>query len=436
MANRNLQTSNRRTAPLRCLRQSGNVSLQLAVMFTGVLLGLMGFAVDLGRLYMSRAELKTAANAIALAEAQRLIGTTSALATADAAGKVTYENQTNFGNRYDFGGYQIGQDNGITNSETPVKTYFDTLAAALGSDGAAGGEADGTVARHVRVQVKGESQLIFWSFLPLAQDRRVNLIAQSVAGVSAPLCVACGIEPVAIAAISTDDTTDFGFTFGTRYTLYHQCLGGAAPGILTNDASTLQYVLINRLNDAASIFADETSQLFRYGAQGLAPSTTQAASCVRIAADELAWTNTAPGGTCNQAVNSYVQGFLCGIANRFDQTLPTVCQNIGEADTMSTVNAVDTDVTDITDDYTTYIGNGRRIITVAVVDALSSTATMNVQGFRQFLIQPIANDITTNPADARGRISVMYLGSRVPLKAGSMSGCTLTSGPGKVVLHQ
>ena len=104
MANRNQQANNQGTARLRRVRQSGNVSLQLGVMFTGVLLGLMGFAVDLGRLYMSRAELKTAANAIALAEAQRLIGTTGALATADAAGKVTYENQTNFGNRYDFGG--------------------------------------------------------------------------------------------------------------------------------------------------------------------------------------------------------------------------------------------------------------------------------------------------------------------------------------------
>ena len=67
--------------------------------------------------------------------------------------------------------------------------------------------------------------------------------------------------------------------------------------------------------------------------------------------------------------------------------------------------------------------------------AVAST-TQNVQGFRQFLLEPIANDVTLNPADARGRFSAMYLGSKMPLRAGSFAGCQLTSGPGKVVLHQ
>ena len=159
------------------------MSLQLVIILVGVLLGLMGFAVDLGRLYSSRAELQSAANAIAMAEAAKLIGTTAALSTADHAGKVTYENQTTFGNKYDFGGYQIGQDNGVVNSEAPTKTYFDTIASALGLEGATGGEADGSTAKYVKVQVKGESQLIFWSFLPAAQDRKLNLIAQAVAKV-------------------------------------------------------------------------------------------------------------------------------------------------------------------------------------------------------------------------------------------------------------
>ncbi len=436
MANRNQQLRNScRPVSARIPRQTGSVSLQLVVILVGVLFGLMGFAVDLGRLYSSRAELQSAANAIAMAEASKLIGTTAALNTADAAGKVTYENASNFGNKYDFGGYQIGQDNGITNSEAPTKSYFDTIASALGLEGATGGEADGSTAKYVKVQVKGESQLLFWSFLPSAQDRRVNLIAQSVAGVSSPVCTACGIEPVALAAISTDDTTDFGFTLGTRYTLYHLCQGGAAPTVLANDAITAQYVLLNRLNESANTFADETTQLFRAGMQGLAPSTTQATACLRVAADELVWVNTTPGGNCNAAVNSYVQGFVCGLANRFDQNLPTVCQSIAEADGLSTVNSVDTDLTDL-DDYSNYTGNTRRIITVAIVDALSATATMNVQGFRQFLLEPIANDVTLNPADTRGRFSAMYLGSKMPLRAGSFAGCQLTSGPGKVVLHQ
>ena len=41
----------------------------MLVILVPVLFGLIGFAVDLGRLYMVRGELKTAANAMALAAA-------------------------------------------------------------------------------------------------------------------------------------------------------------------------------------------------------------------------------------------------------------------------------------------------------------------------------------------------------------------------------
>ena len=49
--------------------------MQVLVLMVPVFLGFMGFAIDLGRLYMARNELKTAANAMALAAAQRLNGT-------------------------------------------------------------------------------------------------------------------------------------------------------------------------------------------------------------------------------------------------------------------------------------------------------------------------------------------------------------------------
>ena len=433
MANRNpLRT--RHDANHRAPAEKGAITLQLAVIMVGVLFGLMGFAIDLGRLYSSRAELTAAANSIAMAQASQLIGTDVSL-TAAAAGQLTYENQSGSGNKYDFGGLSIGQDNGGLNSSTPTVVYYDTLGAATGVDGANGGEAGGTTARHVKVQVHGEAPLIFWGFLPAAAERKLNLIAQAVAGVSAPLCTACGIDPIAIAAISTDDTTDFGFTVGTRYTLGHFCQGGATPGALTNDTIRLNYVLLNRLNDSAILFPDEGSQLYRIGMQGLPASTSTANSCLRVTADELAWVNTTPGGTCNGAVNAFVRAYVCGLANRFDQTVPAACAAIAEVDTMAAIQSIDTDLTDL-DDYTQYTGSKRRIITIAIVDALSAAATMNVQGFRQFLVEPIANDVTTNAADANGRFSVMYLGSVMPLKQGSIGGCTLTSGPGKVVLHQ
>ena len=127
MANRNpLRTSSWWQQPLACqcfitterpqlvvrgnsrASERGSVTLQMAVIMVGVLFGLMGFAIDLGRLYSGRAELTAAANAIAMAQASQLIGTEGSLTAAASAGQLTYENQTGNGNKYDFGGLSIG----------------------------------------------------------------------------------------------------------------------------------------------------------------------------------------------------------------------------------------------------------------------------------------------------------------------------------------
>ena len=50
-----------------------------------VLFGLMGFALDLGRLYLIRGELNQAANAMAIAAASQLIGTSTSTDNATAA---------------------------------------------------------------------------------------------------------------------------------------------------------------------------------------------------------------------------------------------------------------------------------------------------------------------------------------------------------------
>ena len=51
-------------------------------MLVPVFFGLMGFALDLGRLYLIRGELNQAASAMALAAASQLIGTAAATDTA------------------------------------------------------------------------------------------------------------------------------------------------------------------------------------------------------------------------------------------------------------------------------------------------------------------------------------------------------------------
>jgi len=64
----------------------GALSIQFLVILVPVVLGMMGFAVDLGRIYLVRGELNQAASAMALAAASKLNGTIAATDSATAAG--------------------------------------------------------------------------------------------------------------------------------------------------------------------------------------------------------------------------------------------------------------------------------------------------------------------------------------------------------------
>ena len=53
----------------RAISQCGVSAVQILVILVPVLFGLIGFAIDLGMIYVVKGELKTAANAMALAAA-------------------------------------------------------------------------------------------------------------------------------------------------------------------------------------------------------------------------------------------------------------------------------------------------------------------------------------------------------------------------------
>jgi len=411
------------------------MSFQMIVLMVPVFFGLIGFAVDLGRMYSARNDLKNAANSMAQAAASRLIGNEAAIENAQISANLAIDTSSGRGNLYDFGGGTIGQSNGNLNSEAPQYTYYDSASAAIGGENASGGEAGATTAKHVKVLVRGEAPLIFWRFLALAQEGRLNLAAQSIAGVSSPVCQACGIEPIALQAISLDDTVDFGFTVGTRYTFGYVCNGGPNPGAIANTAQRVPYVLLNKYNEGANVLADETTQAYRIGSTGLVAGTDPTYACIRINAEENIWTNATPNN-CNQnTVNNITRTFLCGLAARFDSsTVPAACNAVPESDVVLGAAPQDADITDL-DDFTAYTGNTRRIITVAIVET-ASTAAMPILAFRQFLLEPSAGDVTLNVNDANGRFAALYLGSVMPVRGGRIDGCAITSGPGKVVLHQ
>jgi hypothetical protein len=428
--------------------ERGSVAIWLAVILVPVLLGLLGFALDLGMLYSARGELKTAASAMALANAQNLIGTDAATAAAQAAGMLTVQNSVVAGNKYNFQGLPIGVTNGSLVSVISDPAYYATAADAIASgaaaDGAAVSEVASAQAKYVRVTISGETPLIFWGLLPLASSRKLAVLATAVAGVSAPLCQACGIEPFAVAAINQSDTTDFGFTTGTQYSFTYSCIvspaGGPgmppapAPAILGGASALLFYVLINRLDPNNTVFPDETSQAFQDAAGGLPSNTNTAQACFRVNNTESIWVD-ATINRCGVTVAPVVTAALCGLDARFESAPSSSCSTITNIDTLGTIYAPDTDVNDYAT-YTDYAGSGRRIITIPIVDSLSSTAAMTVLGFRQFLLNPNSGDTDIVPGDTAGRFVAMYIGSVAPVPQGRFDGCTQTAGPGKVVLHQ
>ena len=139
---------------------------------------------------------------------------------------------------------------------------------------------------------------------------------------------------------------------------------------------------------------------------------------------------------------------LCGLYSRFDnQTQPTACTTgVTDYTALQPAYQPDSDIaTGQADIYSTYFGNGRRVITVPVVDGLApNTATpMVVLGFRQFLVQPNPDGTFLNPSDSNGRFVATYIGSPMPVKQGYIDDrfaqscpAPVTSGPGKVVLHR
>ena len=79
------------------------MSIELLVILVPVIFGMMGFAFDLGRLYLVRGELNQAATAMAMAAAQQLIGTAASLDNATAAAQRTLDDAGGTANKYNFG---------------------------------------------------------------------------------------------------------------------------------------------------------------------------------------------------------------------------------------------------------------------------------------------------------------------------------------------
>src|SRR5262249_8179238 len=156
---------------------------------------------------------------------------------------------------------------------------------------------------------------------------------------------------------------------------------------------------------------------FRDLAGGIPGTVNQTQACFRINNTEVVWPNATANVCTRNTVAPLVTEALCGLAARFSSTTPDLCSGIPSADSLYTAYTPDTDTSDH-DTYIDYTGNGRRLITIPVVDTVTDSANMTVLGFRQFLVIPTQGDTTIAPGDALGRFVALYAGSVAPVKQG------------------
>lgn len=430
------------------------MSLQLLVILVPVFFGFMGFAVDLGRLYLIRGELNQAANAMALAAAAQLNGALAA--DTNTLAIMPPPLGTGPGYNYNFGSLPVGVGGGNLTSTINPPACFATVTDATSGSGNSTDCADPT-AQFVQVSVTADAPLTFWSLLPGGQSAKTSIAAQAVAGISAPLCTTCNIVPIGIVAIDPTDTLNFGFdaTFSSIYNFSYSCIG-TPPAILSG---TVPYYLLNRLDSNSSL--TENDQLYADAAGGLISSQTPTPNantnnantplaCANVQDNEEVWLNAAPlacSGTPAPPRTS-IEAALCGLYSRLDNSqTPGACTlAVDDFATLSASYLPDTDATPgEVPPYSAYAGNGRRLVTVAIMDRAPLTPTDNpiILSFRQFLLVPNTDGTFFQPTDPYGRFPALYIGNPAPVQLGWFdtrfaNACPVGgfTGPGKVVLHQ
>ena len=432
------------------IAQAGATTIYF-LLFTLVFLGFLVFATDFGRMYLIQGELQTATDAAALAAATQLVGTSTSSEHSNDQISATFDTTTNNDNRFNLRLNQIGASNTSGLLITQTSDYFSTLVDALANvNGGQTGGIDwgsGLYPKYVRVQITAQAPVLFLPIFNSSFNSRPTVIAKSVAGISAPICSACGIDGLAVADLSSgSDTTNYGFIPGNFYTLYllraQRNNGAATPPAPTDGSQLAAYVVLNHTpNGTQGLDADAT--LYELAAGGLSNAAAlDIPGTITVGSTETLFTQGA----------SLTVGpdILCGLNVRFavDPSLTPNCATVdgGEFSSLSPLFTSDTDPggagtyaagAGLQDFASEYDGNVKRVLTVTIID---STTSLTVLNFRQFLIEPAAPSATIiqglDTTLLTGAFRAQYLGAPVPVRCGGVGGvCSITSGIGRMVLH-
>gem|GEM_PF-1023878 len=339
-------------------------SLILIGLLLFVMIGMVGLAIDLGRIFVYKSELQTFADNSAMAAVAKMDGSQTGIQSANAMA-LTGPDGAALANKVNF-------DSTTISTVTP--TYATSFSGTYDSYATASTPATNTY-RFVKVLASANVSLSFLPVLPnIANAYTVS--ASATAGQQPQASISNGgLLPFAPDAHNPADLTNFGLTPGTQYALKWSNGGTSPCG-----------------GDNNPLFIPPGSPPSEHGFVDIGEGNSN--SNVRTAIINGGYPNS------SSSPSSIATG----------DTLGGVPGNRGSSifDALATRAAQDTDDTSIT--YAQYkaggTGNGRRVVTVAIGGSWSgngNNAHTSILGFANFLLN-------TSYAGNSGGICATYIG--------------------------
>jgi hypothetical protein len=338
-----------------------------------IMISMVGLAIDLGRIFVYKSELQTFADNSAMAAVAKMDGTQAGVQSANSMA-LTGPDGASLANKVNF-------DSTTISTVTP--TYATSFSGTYDSYATASTPSTNTY-RFIKVVASANVPLNFLPVLPNIATAYTISASATAGQMALSTLTDGGVLPFAPDAINQSDTTNFGFTQGTEYSLKWPKSGGTTCG-----------------GDVGIPNFPPGSPPSEHGFVDIGEGNSN--SNVRTAIIDGGYPNA------NSSPSSLATG----------DSLGGVPGNRGSSifDALATRAAQDTDDTSTT--YAAYksggTGNGRRVVTVAVGGTWSgngNNAATTILGFANFFLD-------TSYSGSSGGICATYIGPANMTSAGA-----------------
>ena len=322
--------------------EGGYVLITMAIA-AFALVGVMGVAVDIGRMFIVKNETQAFCDAAALAASLQLDGTTTGIAHAKTA-------VTNSTNTWNFNTATISN---------PTVTFATTSAGPWVAN-----PNPATLYAYAQVSATVSEQLYF---IPVIVTQTTqNVVSAAIAGQVALTNFPRGLAPYT--AVSTNTTgPDFGLIVGNSYDIQWPQFSTLGTGGCTSGNPDACFNKPACLGD---------------------PSASKLAVVSSWGSNTSGYWGSTSNNTIQQEILDLIQTASIDITNGPYNIQPVLSSGTKESEAgyLDQRASEDTDTTDNTpSDYFAAAHNGRRLLAVPVVDPVDATHT-NVIGFGQFLL--------------------------------------------------